>query len=315
MVGRDFKGLYEKYSKARRRDTRTKPGILDKINEILTKPSDFFDSVKYEEGIKGVFKFFTILSLVNLSVGLVDYFLTSFGFLPFSLFSFFPFGGMANIPFGQDAIASLGILGFIIPMANYAVGLIGSFIGAAIVYFLIMLLKGTTDFKATYRIIAYAMTPTLLLGWVPFAGFFISLYSIYLGTRGVSKICGMPMLRSFIAVFLIPAMLAMSISIVAGGFSGILNLGVSSKQPCRPCFKRTDIEYTYHNDETLFVTIGPKSIIYNDIGYLAGEPLEIAILDCTWERNKCEVTVDYTIIETGEQVIEKVTLHTLHKDS
>lgn len=67
-------------------------------------------------------------------------------------------------------------------------GLIFSFIGAAILYFIAQqFFEGKGTYEGTYRVVAYAGV-VCLLGWIPVIGFLASLYGYYLQIVGVEKV-------------------------------------------------------------------------------------------------------------------------------
>lgn len=66
---------------------------------------------------------------------------------------------------------------------------IGLFIGAGILHLLVMLFvgSGNAGFEGTFRVVAYAAV-TSLASWLPFIGWIVSLYGIYLAIVGVREI-------------------------------------------------------------------------------------------------------------------------------
>jgi hypothetical protein len=66
---------------------------------------------------------------------------------------------------------------------------IGLFIGAGILYLLVMVIVGSRNsgFEATFRVVAYSAV-TSLVSWIPFIGWILSLYGIYLGIVGIREV-------------------------------------------------------------------------------------------------------------------------------
>lgn len=177
-------------------------GLVEKIKKVTLSPSEFFDRIKYEKGVGAAFKYLAILSLVNLIVGLVGYFL--------SIPSLSPLGSlMALLPFLGNLATLIGV-GAVV--ANYISTLIISFISAGFICIFARLLKGKGDYSATYRALTYANTPSLLLGWVPWVGIIFGLYSFYLGLKGISKLHEVSMGRAFVILFVVPFVIALVIA-------------------------------------------------------------------------------------------------------
>ena len=67
-------------------------------------------------------------------------------------------------------------------------GLIFSFIGAAILYFIAQqFFEGKGTYEGTYRVVAYAGAVSLL-GWIPVVNFLAALYGFYLQIVGMEKV-------------------------------------------------------------------------------------------------------------------------------
>jgi hypothetical protein len=66
---------------------------------------------------------------------------------------------------------------------------IGLFIGAGILYLLVMLIVGSRNsgFEATFRVVAYSAV-TSLVSWIPIIGWILSLYGIYLSIVGIREV-------------------------------------------------------------------------------------------------------------------------------
>jgi hypothetical protein len=65
---------------------------------------------------------------------------------------------------------------------------IGLFIFSGILHLLVMLIVGSRNsgFEATFRVVAYSAV-TSLVSWIPFIGWILSLYGIYLGIVGIRE--------------------------------------------------------------------------------------------------------------------------------
>ncbi|HSL00366.1 MAG TPA: YIP1 family protein [Rubrobacteraceae bacterium] len=66
---------------------------------------------------------------------------------------------------------------------------VGLFIGAGILHLLVMLFVGSRNagFEGTFRVVAYAAV-TSLASWLPFIGWVVSLYGLYLAIVGVREV-------------------------------------------------------------------------------------------------------------------------------
>lgn len=168
--------------------------LISKIKMSTMSPTKFFNGIKSEKGLVEAFKYYAILSLINLVVTLIE------------IFS------------GLSYLSSYGAgLGIATPIAVYLVGLVGSFIGAGILHIFISLLGGKQGFYNTYKAAIYASTPSLLLGWIPYVGVIIGIYSLYLLVKGVSILQKMTMKRAFVAAVLIPVVIAILIAAISAG--------------------------------------------------------------------------------------------------
>jgi hypothetical protein len=118
--------------------------MILKIRDILFKPASFFKGLKREKGIKKVFKYLFILCLFSA----ILMFLPTHPFL---------------------AIISLGI------------GLVSSFIIAAILHVWILLFGGKKGYEKTYQLYVYSSTPRFLATWIllGFAIFGIKLETVW----------------------------------------------------------------------------------------------------------------------------------------
>jgi len=179
--------------------------IFEKVKQVMTKPSAFFDGVKSETGIETAFKYLAIIAFVQIipiflliSAGMSDSSQISFDFLAKAL------------PFPIIAI----------PIFSYVSTLLFPFLVAGIIQLSAKLLKGSGDYAATYRAIVYAGTPATLLSWIPFVGFIFGLWSLYLVIKGVSILHEVSMGRAVLIVLLLLLVLV----VVAGVFGAFFAL-------------------------------------------------------------------------------------------
>ncbi|MBI4018805.1 MAG: YIP1 family protein [Candidatus Aenigmarchaeota archaeon] len=173
--------------------------LLERIKTVLTNPEKFFNSVKREEALGQPVKYLIITSLVstiasiiliNIAADMVSYNPTYQMFL----------GGM-----GAMAIVLLWILGILL-----------SFVGAAVMHVFVYLFGGRNGYTETYKATAYGSTAKNLFGWVPYIGFLAGLYSLYLTIKGLSVLQNISMGRAA-AVILVPLLLALIIGFIIAG--------------------------------------------------------------------------------------------------
>jgi hypothetical protein len=94
-------------------------------------------------------------------------------------------GGIIAVAFGNQGFG--GFIGDVILAPIFAA--IGLFIGAGILHLLVMLIVGSRNagFEATFRVGAYAAV-TSLVSWIPFIGWILGLYGIYIAIVGIREV-------------------------------------------------------------------------------------------------------------------------------
>jgi hypothetical protein len=119
-------------------------------------------------------------------------------------------GGVVGMIVGNEGFGGF-ILGIISGIIGGAVGL---FIGAGIYHLLVMLLVKPehAGYEATFRVAAYASVTTMV-SWIPFIGWILSLYGIYLSIIGIREMHSTTTGRAA-AVVLIPAVIVFLIVII-----------------------------------------------------------------------------------------------------
>jgi hypothetical protein len=94
-------------------------------------------------------------------------------------------GGIIALAFGNQ-----GFGGFIVSIILAPIGTaIALFIGAGITHLLVMLIVGSRNsgYEATFRVAAYSSVVNLV-SWIPFIGWLLSLYAIYLAIVGIREV-------------------------------------------------------------------------------------------------------------------------------
>jgi hypothetical protein len=108
-----------------------------------------------------------------------------------------------------------GFIGSIIFAPIFAA--IGLFIGAGILHLLVMLIVGSRNsgFEATFRVAAYSAV-TSLVSWIPFIGWILSLYGIYLGIVGIREMHNTTTGRAALVVLIPAAIVLLLVFLVIG---------------------------------------------------------------------------------------------------
>jgi hypothetical protein len=126
---------------------------------------------------------------------------------------------------------SRGFGAFIVSIIVAPIGAaIGLFIGAGILHLLVMLIVGSRNsgFEATFRVVAYSAV-TSLVSWIPFIGWLLSLYGIYLGVVGIREMHNTTTGKAALVV-LIPVAVLVLIGLVLAVVIGAVLFSVLSQQ-------------------------------------------------------------------------------------
>lgn len=181
---------------------------------VLTNPADFFRTEMRRDGFGYPLRF-ALVSLVLASI------IRAIGALIFSSM------GSGALDAGLAAAVSTLIGGPIF-------GIIGLFIGAAVVHIFVYILGGEHRYSQTFAVGAYttALTPVAaVLGIIPVIGgiasFVLSLYGLYIHIKGIEVFQEMSIGRAAAAV-LLPAiilfLIVFALVVLAASFFAIGNL-------------------------------------------------------------------------------------------
>lgn len=137
-------------------------GIFDKIIDSLASPTKLFHNVKDEE-LSGAFKYYAVISLIPTIVfvliimaaaSLVTSFTTQFA--------------AAGMPAEMLAVMNMFlILGPLIGVLFYIIGLFGSFLSAAITHIFAKIYSSKGSYNDTYKAFVYSSTPSQVLFFLP----------------------------------------------------------------------------------------------------------------------------------------------------
>ena len=158
-------------------------GLGQKIKSALTSPSQLFNAVKGEKGFKTPLTYYAVLALVSSILSALVSAYISNPVLPKVVYS-----------------SSLIVLSIVV---SWIASFIVAFIFVAIVHVFVYLLGGKGGYLQTYKAYVYGMTPSLMLGWLPFVNIIVALYSgLYLFPKGMSILQNMGFGRALAAVLL-----------------------------------------------------------------------------------------------------------------
>jgi len=138
--------------------------IFQQMLQVLTKPKDFFTNLPKQGGFKNPLLF--ILTMMAIA-----------GAIQCVLFLIFPVVGPGVSPAAgrMAGVASL----FLFPI----MGIIGSFIGAAILFVILLILKANPTYEHAYRITAYlaALSPiSAIVSRIPYVPIVVGLFGLFL---------------------------------------------------------------------------------------------------------------------------------------
>lgn len=167
-------------------------GLTEKVRKVLFTPSEFFERIRAEEDIGEAFKYLAVFLFLQLTISFITY--------QFNL---------TDITLSYLIVFYIGVL-------------ILQFISIGIIHLFTKLLKGRGNFSSTYKAFIYGSTPLLLLGlifwininFIRWANIIVSLYSLYLAIKGISKLHEVSMLRAFVIVFILPLLITMIIGMI-----------------------------------------------------------------------------------------------------
>ena len=166
-------------------------GFGEKVKGFLLSPVETFQKVK-DEDLGPLMKYFVILTLIfSILMAVIMIGLSS------AMLSLLP----VKLPFMAGAAAGglTAVVTFITLLISLLIGL---FIIAAIVHIFVYLLGGKKGYTQTVKAMGYGMTPSLLLGWIPFIGIIVSIWALIVEIIGVRELQEMSTGKAALAVIL-----------------------------------------------------------------------------------------------------------------
>jgi hypothetical protein len=174
-------------------------GIIAKVKGFLLNPVQTFRAVR-DDAAETVLTYFIALLVVN---ALITSAITALGIGFLGMF------GQYLPQYGNN----LPVIIFVLVLVG---GLIWALIISAWIHLWVYLLGGRKGIFRTARAVLYGMTPGLLFGWIPFIGFFFTLWTLVLEILGIRDLqelsSGKAILVMFIAV-MVPILLLMVLAL------------------------------------------------------------------------------------------------------
>ena len=169
-------------------------GFFDRILCVFTKPSYLFTRLKQETNVWSTFLTLIVVALVAgaISHGLTTTVLSSFL-------------GAGEFGFGA---------GLLMSTVSSFVAVLFLFLYAGVVHGICKLFSGTGTYTNTYTVYGYSLVPVYIFNILPFIGAIIgAIYSLVLGTKGLSIVHEIPGVKAFLALFM-PAVLVIGLLII-----------------------------------------------------------------------------------------------------
>ncbi len=177
--------------------------VVGKAREILFNPGHFFSRLK-PEGIGKPFVFLLWIALFYSILWVVASLIisTSLSSLNASLFT--------GILLPAMLLSGIGMI-ILYGVLYFGSALIGSFIGAAILYVWLLIWRVNADYERSYQLYVYGNSPMYIFGWIPFVNFFIWIWSMVLLIIGTMKMYNVNKTKA-VLIYLIPVIIILSLA-------------------------------------------------------------------------------------------------------
>lgn len=186
-------------------------GFVEKVKGFMFNPTETFRKVKEEslgEGLKYFLilaVFFSVINAIVLTI-MLD---SLWGRLMSSTYKILPVFGTI---FDSGSEINIAIVLFIFLLVN---GIIGIFIGAAIIHIGVLLFGGKKGYKQTVKALIYGGTPSYLLGWLPVGGVFSGIWAFILEILGIRELQEFSTGRAIAAVLVPAIIIGVIVAIIA----------------------------------------------------------------------------------------------------
>lgn len=191
-------------------------GFGEKIKGFLVSPVSTFQKVK-DEDIGEMLKYYIVLVVIFSilwAIIIAAFATVATMFMPIRI----PFLGAAVGGFAAAVTFIMMLIGLIV----------GLFIAAAIVHIFVYLLGGRKGYTQTVKALGYGMTPSLLLGWIPFIGIIFAIWALIVEILGVRELQEMSTGRAVLAVILPAIIIGIIVAIAAAVYFWTVALTPSS---------------------------------------------------------------------------------------
>jgi hypothetical protein len=188
--------------------------FFTKVKSLMTGTSPaFWDEVRKERGVQEPALYYLTLSCIPAA----------------AVFLYAIYGmstrSLESVQHFVEAVEGLGLSPYagilVLIAALFSIMFVGVFIGAGILHLFLRMFGGKGDFAHTYRALAYASTPQLLIGYIPVIGSIASIYAYYLQLRGISELHGFTLMKAFGVVILSSIITVVLAMIVVLGVIGL----------------------------------------------------------------------------------------------
>ncbi|MFH1294592.1 MAG: YIP1 family protein [Candidatus Aenigmatarchaeota archaeon] len=98
--------------------------------------------------------------------------------------------------------AFIPALGVGIAIAMYVMIIVGSFINAAFMHIFVYIVGGRKGYTSTFNAMAYASTPSLLLGWIPVVNIITGIWALVLEVKGIRTLHEITTGKAILAILL-----------------------------------------------------------------------------------------------------------------
>ncbi|MBS3148241.1 YIP1 family protein [Candidatus Woesearchaeota archaeon] len=173
------------------------------ISDILFHPSKFFTKIKSERGFADSFTFLAVWLLISVVLS------TAIGYamqpIVDELLAKYLGEAAPQEPVAFEWALAIGL--------GYPLGLLLSFVSAALLHVWILIFGGKADYVKSYQLYVYSRTPDLLFSWIPIINFFVWIYSFYLLIVGTQRVHGIRQ-STAILMYVVPAVLLFIIAMV-----------------------------------------------------------------------------------------------------
>lgn len=160
--------------------------FVEKVKGFITAPVVTFQKSR-DDTLGHALAYFVVLLLANailttilviaaLSIDVLFQAIPGLGLVfPIFLFEYYFGGGLSALPWTVFVFLFAG-------------GIVGIFVGSAWLHLFTWLLGGRKGYVQTLKSLIYGMTPSLLLGWVPYVSFIGPIWSFVLEIIGIREL-------------------------------------------------------------------------------------------------------------------------------